>query len=283
MATEIKVVAFGEFEADLETGELRRNGQRVRLQRQPFQLLAALVERPGHLVTPAQLRRTLWTDGTHVSFERGLASALRKLREALGDSARSPRYIETLPRRGYRFIASVSRPGPRADVSQIDAGPETAPTRSWKLRWAAGVLLAAVVIGQGSFPARTDDRVSAAESLSAFACDLKSRGDTAEALKVIRQAHALAPASAKIMAEVGFYLHAAGYYDEEFPALRRALDLDPASPDAWLHLGLAQARRDDFPGAIASLERARLLSGGSDQIERWLMWARGQERSRRAA
>lgn len=282
MARQTRVVRFAAFEVNLETGELRRDGRRIPLQRQPFNLLAVLLERPGDLVTQQTLRRTLWAEGTHVSFERGLASALRKVRDALGDTARTPRFIETLPRRGYRFIAPVTSEV-REETPEPRTRPEPARARGWKLRWAAGLILGAVVIGQGSFPARTDDRVSAAASLSAFACELKSRGEMTAALKVIRQAHALAPASAKIMAEVGFYLHAAGYYDEEFPALRRALDLDAASPDAWLHMGLAQARRDDFPGAIASLERARLLSGGSDQIERWLTWARGQERSRRAA
>jgi tetratricopeptide (TPR) repeat protein len=84
------------------------------------------------------------------------------------------------------------------------------------------------------------------------------------------------PDSAKITAEVGFYLHAAGYYDAEFPTLFRAAELDPASPDVWLHLGLAYARREDFGKAIESLERAQQLSGGNKSVEYWLAWTRDQ-------
>ena len=78
------------------------------------------------------------------------------------------------------------------------------------------------------------------------------------------------------MAEVGFYLHAAGQFEAEFPAIERAIALDPESSDAWLHLGLAYARRDDFPRAIESLERAHRLSHGDADVDRWLTWARHQ-------
>lgn len=280
MARENRVVAFGPFEAELATGELRKDGRPVHLQRQPFEVLVALLERPGELVTQQELRRRLWPDGTYVSFERGLASAMRKLREALGDNAKSPVYIETLQRRGYRFIAPVSRP-------TVETQPEwrqrrsPSPFSSSNMRWAAVVLLAILLGGQGRFPAGTDERVVAAESLSAYACVLKSRGDAARALEVIRQAQALVPDSARITAEVGFYLHAAGYYDAEFPTLRRAVELDASSPDVWLHIGLAHARREEFAKAIESLERARRLDGENKSVEHWLAWARDQ-RSRTA-
>jgi Flp pilus assembly protein TadD len=136
------------------------------------------------------------------------------------------------------------------------------------------MVLAIVMAAQGQFPAGADARLSAAESLSAYACLLKSRGETGEALRVIRQAQMLAPTSGKITAEVGFYLHAAGFYDAEFPTLRRAAELDPVSPDVWLHMGLAYARREDFHKAVESLERARLLAGQNDAVDRWLTWAR---------
>lgn len=103
------VVQFDGFELRLETGELRRNGLRVRLQTKPFQLLNALIERPGRVVTRDDLRMRLWPSDTFVDFESGLNTAANRLRIALGDSAENPRYIETLSRIGYRFIAPVRR------------------------------------------------------------------------------------------------------------------------------------------------------------------------------
>ncbi|HEY6927548.1 MAG TPA: winged helix-turn-helix domain-containing protein, partial [Steroidobacteraceae bacterium] len=95
---------FGMFELDAGAGELRRSGRRVALQPQPLEILRALIERPGEVVTREELRRRLWTNGAHVDFDRSLNKAIVKLRDALGDDAESPRYIETLPRHGYRFI-----------------------------------------------------------------------------------------------------------------------------------------------------------------------------------
>jgi DNA-binding winged helix-turn-helix (wHTH) protein len=99
---------FGSFEADAATGELRRQGIRVKLNAQPFQLLLLLVEQPGELLTREEIARELWPDGTFTDYEHGVNSALNRLRDALGDAASNPRYIETLARRGYRFIAPVT-------------------------------------------------------------------------------------------------------------------------------------------------------------------------------
>ena len=104
-----EVVRFGVFEADLKAGELRKRGIKLKLQELPFRLLAALLERPGDLVTREELKAKLWPGGTFVDFERGIGTALNKVREALGDSATAPRFIETIPRRGYRFIAEVQK------------------------------------------------------------------------------------------------------------------------------------------------------------------------------
>jgi DNA-binding winged helix-turn-helix (wHTH) protein len=101
------VVRFGIFEADLVTGELRRKGVKVALQEQPFQVLALLLERPGGLITRDALRRRIWPDAVFVDFEHGLNKAVSKLRRALADSASTSRFVETLPRRGYRFVAPV--------------------------------------------------------------------------------------------------------------------------------------------------------------------------------
>jgi len=98
---------FGVFELDLRAGELRKHGLRVRLQEQPFQLLAMLLERPGEVVTREELQKKLWPEDTFVDFDHGLNKGVNKIREALGDSAESPRFVETVARRGYRFLAEV--------------------------------------------------------------------------------------------------------------------------------------------------------------------------------
>src|SRR5579864_5110156 len=100
---------FGVFEADQHTGELRKQGRRMQLQGQPFDILIMLLERPGELVSRTQIRERLWPDGTFVDFDHSLNTAVNKLRDVLGDSASSPRFVETLARRGYRFIAPVQR------------------------------------------------------------------------------------------------------------------------------------------------------------------------------
>ncbi len=102
-----RIARFGIFELDLFAGELRKNGAKLRLQEQPFRVLAFLLERPGDVVTREELRQKLWPADTFVDFDHSLNTAVNKLRETLGDSASSPRYIETLARRGYRFIAPV--------------------------------------------------------------------------------------------------------------------------------------------------------------------------------
>ena len=99
---------FGAYEADLHSGELRKRGQKVRLQSQPFQLLAMLLERPGELVTREEICQKLWSADTFVDFDHSLGTAINKIREVLNDSAAEPRFVETLPRRGYRFIAPVT-------------------------------------------------------------------------------------------------------------------------------------------------------------------------------
>lgn len=105
-----RLARFGVFELDLSAGELRKNGVKQRLQGQPFQVLALLLERAGEVVTREELQQKLWPSDTFVDFDHSLNTAINKVREALGDSASSPRYVETLARRGYRFIAPVQAP-----------------------------------------------------------------------------------------------------------------------------------------------------------------------------
>jgi cholera toxin transcriptional activator len=103
-----RIARFGVFELDLAAGELRKNGAKLRLQEQQFQVLALLLERAGDVVTRDELRQKLWPSDTFVDFDHSLNTAVNKLRETLGDSASSPRYIETLARRGYRFIPATT-------------------------------------------------------------------------------------------------------------------------------------------------------------------------------
>ena len=120
---------FGVFEADLRTGRLTKNGRRVRLQEQPFRLLVILLEGPGEMVTRETLRARLWPRTT-VDFDHGLNKAISKIRDALGDSAESPRFIETVSRRGYRFLADVSA----VDDKQPGVAAVDLPGRQAKLR-----------------------------------------------------------------------------------------------------------------------------------------------------
>ena len=119
-----ETVRFGVFELDLRAGELRKQGTRIKLQEQPLLILQALLERPGEVVTREELQAKIWTQGTFVDFDHGLHSAMKRLRDALGDSADNPRFIETLSRRGYRFIAPVNTPQPPLQPAPIPAPVE---------------------------------------------------------------------------------------------------------------------------------------------------------------
>ncbi|MEW5978632.1 MAG: winged helix-turn-helix domain-containing protein [Acidobacteriota bacterium] len=152
-----KTLSFGVFRLDLETGHLRKNGRRLRLQEQPFQVLSMLLERPGQVVTREELQQKLWSADTFVDFDHGLNKAINKIRRALGDSADNPRFVETLARRGYRFIApveSVSDSDLAADAVDNVGKTSTASRRSTELqdlqvqrrRWTAGWICAAVAL-----------------------------------------------------------------------------------------------------------------------------------------
>ncbi|HTW48878.1 MAG TPA: winged helix-turn-helix domain-containing protein [Acidobacteriaceae bacterium] len=124
-----RVYRFGIFEADASTGELRRQGVRVKLNAQPFQVLCLLLRQPGELLTREEICRQLWPEGTFVDYEHGVNSAVNRIREALGDTAASPRYIETLARRGYRFVAPVARvPAPNSEpIASAEPAPPADP------------------------------------------------------------------------------------------------------------------------------------------------------------
>ena len=114
-------LSFGHYEANLHSGELLKHGIKIRLQSQPFQLLAMLLERPGKLVTRDEIRQKLWSADTFVDFDHSLGTAINKIREVLSDSAAEPRFVETLPRRGYRFIAPVIALDPDPEPPRLPA------------------------------------------------------------------------------------------------------------------------------------------------------------------
>jgi cholera toxin transcriptional activator len=119
---QVRRYRFGVFEADGATGEVRRQGVRIKLNAQPFQVLMMLLGRPGEVLTREEISRELWPDGTFVDYEHGVNSAVNRIREALGDTASNPRFVETLARRGYRFVAPVERIGEQAAVMETTVG-----------------------------------------------------------------------------------------------------------------------------------------------------------------
>jgi DNA-binding winged helix-turn-helix (wHTH) protein/Tol biopolymer transport system component len=155
------MVRFGLFELDLKAGQLSRSGTNIRLPQQPLQLLSVLIESPGEIVTREQLRQRLWPSDVFIDFDHGLNKSIQKLRDALGDSADSPRYIETIPRVGYRFIAPIRNGArsrePEADIEILQPpsvgsvlpapAAETRSSRAWWLLLTAGVLAVCAAVG----------------------------------------------------------------------------------------------------------------------------------------
>lgn len=124
------VICFYVFELDLQAAELKKHGRKIKLQDQPFRVLAMLLEHPGAVVTREEMRQKLWPADTFVDFEHGLNSAVARLREALNDSAERPRFVQTLPRRGYRFIATVETKRTELPDAEVAHGP-----RKLRIRW----------------------------------------------------------------------------------------------------------------------------------------------------
>jgi len=157
VARSAQIVCFGVFEADLQSGELHKNGAKVPLQGQPFQVFAILLEHSGELVTREELRHHIWPEDTFVDFDQALNTAITKIRLALGDEADNPRFVETLPRRGYRFIGPVEsetngrgRSALPSIGSTVPPGPTPVPQtipsgRNWKLKSATALAALALM------------------------------------------------------------------------------------------------------------------------------------------
>jgi eukaryotic-like serine/threonine-protein kinase len=155
-------IRFDSFELDLTSGELRKGGNRLRLQPQPFRVLLLLIERAGQVVTREEIQRCLWKDSTFVDFEHGINFSINQIRGALSDSAEKPRYVETVPRRGYRFIGTLEQPSTKPDRIQettpppVEGKPMAAKTarRHWPAIVALTVLAAGIVVGAYFFSHR---------------------------------------------------------------------------------------------------------------------------------
>ena len=161
----------GVFEIDLRAGELRKQGVRIKLQEQPFLVLKILVARPGEIVSREELRSQIWSADTFVDFDNSLNTAINKLREALGDSAENPRFIETVPRRGYRFVAPVSVEG----VSAVRA--PTLGTATWKIVVPAAALVLGLAGAGFYWRSRQSHRLTEKDKI-VLADFVNSTGDT---------------------------------------------------------------------------------------------------------
>jgi DNA-binding winged helix-turn-helix (wHTH) protein len=271
------IVRFGAFELDAAAGELFRQGRRVHLSAQPFKVLVLLTSRAGTIVTREQLRRHLWSEGTFVEFDRGLNFAIAEIRAALHDSARSPRFIETVPRQGYRFVADVHVVGavnvvePAPDRRELDRRP----SRLRQLAIAAAVALACV---QQPMRQMAHTRVTAdPDARAAFerALSLSAQGDAAKrrGIAALRMATRIDPRFAEAHYVLGeFYVDLA--LKRELPVDAALKEARVAAERAGAHEEIAESRRLlgtvrlfgdwDWRGARRELARAVALEPAWD-------------------
>src|SRR5262249_11799241 len=162
-----RTIHFSIFELDLQAGELRRNGSKIRLQEQPFQILLSLLERPGEVISREELRTKLWPADTFVDFDHSLNAAVRRLRDALGDSADMPRFVETVARRGYRFIAPINKAAVSSEVPLVQAKP--GHSRRWWAIFAGSLalLIVGLVAGFHVGQSRSSSQAPTARRLTA--------------------------------------------------------------------------------------------------------------------
>ena len=161
-ARSANLVRFEVFEVDLRAQELYKAGRKIKLQVQPFQVLAMLLERPGEVVTRDEMQKRLWPADTFVDFDHSLNTAIKKLRQALGDDKKKPKFVETLPKRGYRFLASVKRPAARSTIGETPVAAPIAAKDAAASRWVGRVAKLACQDGH-PFALLATDALSAAE------------------------------------------------------------------------------------------------------------------------
>ncbi len=224
-------IAFGQFEVDLLSGELWRSGFLVRIQEQPFKVLSALLARPGQVVTRSELQLYVWGPDTNVDFERALAVAIKKVREALGDSAENPRFVETLAKRGYRFIAPVTVTSPGARFPAADPAHPTVEEPGSRLD--RPLVHAGEVLAPSAFPA------------------------TLPTLAVERTAGTMAPASASALRRKH------GWSKREIVLAGVAMVLLGVALFIWF----TGRPMPEPPVRIVQLTRSSLLSSGPPNVE----------------
>ncbi len=179
-----EVVRFGIFEVDLRAGELRRQGRKVKIQEKPFQVLSALLELPGEVVTREELRQRLWSSDVFLDFDNSLNAAITKLREALGDSADNPRFVETLPRHGYRFLGSVQSdmpaPSTKKTLEEKTSPPIPPFAFSPAMRLALGLVTLLILIAFFVWPSAAPQKKSSEERIMLAVLPLDNMSGKAE-------------------------------------------------------------------------------------------------------
>ncbi len=263
-----QIVRLGDFEVDLEAGELRKHGRKLKLQEKPFQILTILLERPGRVVSREELVKRLWPDDTFVDFERGLNTAIRKLRSALGDSAEKPHYIETVARRGYRFIGTLDKPARSSTAAEppvIPAIPAMDNPLSvwfrdhlWRT-WGQRALLGAVAVAILTLAYLRLDRRETAPEVSSSPQQTASRSPAAEP----------SPANAAI--------RRGRHYTGRYLVTPRPEDFDLAM-EAFQEALALEPERAEIPAEIAHLYALKMQSGGEiarliPEVELWALRA----------
>src|SRR2546428_109933 len=267
----VRAVRFGPFEVDLRAGELRKQDRRIRLPDQPLHILTVLLEHPGEMVTREELRQRLWPADTFVDFDHGLNNAINRLREALGDSADHPTYIETIPRRGYRFIGTIER--------AAGVVPEASPTEARPIRSIAVLPLETVTrdpeyLGEERAPFSRHQAVNP-EALALYPraqshSGLRRREDNQAAIRLLEKAIALDPSFATAHAALSAAYRVRGltlepdeteWEEKAFAAVQKALQLDANLAEAYAARGfLLWSRTNHFPHARAVRELRRALA-----------------------
>jgi DNA-binding winged helix-turn-helix (wHTH) protein/tetratricopeptide (TPR) repeat protein len=284
------VVRFGVFEADLRSGEVHKCGVKIKIQELPFQALKLLLSRPNEVLSREDLRQALWPDDVYVDFDRGVISAINRLRDSLGDSAENPVFIETVGRRGYRWIAPiyVSEPQPEPAVNPVPEPEEVAaavstPARHWKYLFVLPVL--ALLFAVWIFWARHDSSSRSAKAGGGYASSPPGLGPA------FASSHAPANREAE-----EFYLKGRYYWEKRTPeSLNKAVDSftqaivhDPSYSPAYVGLAdcynllreyTAMPASEAYPRALAAAKKAVELDDHSSEahaslafVSFWGMW-----------
>lgn len=301
------LVRFGVFEADLRAGELRRNGTKVRLQDLPFRMLALLLSRPGEVITREEFRQALWRPDIFVDFEQGISSAVMRLRDALNDSADNPIFIQTVERRGYRWIGPIQTPEPEANptlspaphIQQPDVQQQPSQTSAWRNLAYALLILALVLaawIFRGSYRITRSTAKAASRAMESprrpvnhDAEDLYLKGrvywskrtpeSLHQAVDAFNQAIARDPGysdayvgladSYNLLREFSVMPQGEAYF-KAFAASKKAIELDPQSSEAHATLAFVTFwGMWDAPGAEKEFRRAIELDPKNSKAHHW--------------